>query len=66
MTLLTLFVSMVVIGIVAGLLYRWDLIPMPIRTAIVIVAVVVIALLALNFFGVLDYLGSIRAPKVGR
>lgn len=64
MSLLTLLVIIVVVGIVVWAIYKAPFIAPPFKTAAMIVALVVVGLLILNAFGVIDAMRGINVPKV--
>jgi hypothetical protein len=66
MSLLTLLVIIVCVGIVMWAIQKASFISPPIKQIALIVCVVVVGLLVLNTFGVIDALRGVKVPQVGR
>ena len=64
MSLLTLFLVLICIGVVVYCIHRFIPMAPPIKNLITIVAVVVCALLVLNAFGIIDALRGVQVPRV--
>ncbi len=67
MSLISLLVLIAVIGLIVWLLTTYVPMPAPFKTAIIVIAIVVVLLFVLGAFGLLDSLGAIRVgPRIGR
>lgn len=62
MSLVALLILIAVIGLIVWLLVTYIPMPPPFKTAIVVVALGVVALMVLGAFGLLDSLNAIRVP----
>lgn len=63
MSLLTLLVIIILVGVAVYVIYRTPFIAQPFKSIAMIVALVVVGLLVLQAFGVLDSLRSISVPR---
>lgn len=66
MPLVTLLVLIAVIGVAVWLLTTYVPMPQPFKTAILVIAIVVVFLMVLNAFGLLDSLYSVRVGPAHR
>lgn len=64
MSLITLLVILVVIGIVTWLVTTYIPMPASIKNIILVVAIIVCLFVVLNAFGVLSTLQGVRVPQV--
>lgn len=64
MSLVSLIVIIAVIGLFVWLITAYVPMPQPFKTAILIVALLVVVLLILSAFGILDDLRGVRVPHV--